>query len=384
MYMRHAEPYDEVLADLCTTLLASLPRADQRTKGVEYLRGLLLASGRKTIRNIAALADGPAAEQSLHHFISDSTWDWVPVRRALTRYLTRRAEPQAWVVRPMVIPKAGTHSVGVGRFFSQSLGQTLNAQQAVGVWAVSDELAGPVGWRLHLSRAWLEDNGRRSRASIPDDVGLESFGDCATNAFLEMAGRAELPVRPVVLDARETDTVSAIGNLRAAGVPVLARIAGSLGLAASDLVLPGYHAGTVPAHQIMAAAKDLRCPVTWTDAGSAAVARTSLAATVRVGVPGDGRPTELLLLGVGDIGRPWPEELWLTDLTTARPATLVRLSRFAERVDRDFTEIADRVGIRDFSGRSFGGWHRHVTLASAAHAVVAVAATTATGMRQVS
>jgi hypothetical protein len=41
-------------------------------------------------------------------------------------------------------------------------------------------------------------------------------------------------------------------------------------------------------------------------------------------------------------------------------------------VDHDLTEIAERVGIRDFSGRSFVGWHRHVTLASAAPAVVAV------------
>jgi hypothetical protein len=53
--------------------------------------------------------------------------------------------------------------------------------------------------------------------------------------------------------------------------------------------------------------------------------------------------------------------------------TLLRLTRLTQRVARDFTEIADRVGIRDFSGRSFVGWHRHVTLASAAHAVIAVA-----------
>jgi syndecan 1 len=47
-------------------------------------------------------------------------------------------------------------------------------------------------------------------------------------------------------------------------------------------------------------------------------------------------------------------------------------------VDEDFDRIADQVGIRDYSGRSFDGWHRHVTLASAAHAVASVAGRSAT------
>ncbi|MEK8170410.1 hypothetical protein NKH77_14715 [Streptomyces sp. M19] len=56
-------------------------------------------------------------------------------------------------------------------------------------------------------------------------------------------------------------------------------------------------------------------------------------------------------------------------MTEAQAASLVRLSKLTRRVDRDFHEVADRLGIRDFTGRSYGGWHRHITLASAAHAV---------------
>ncbi|MEV4442291.1 transposase, partial [Streptomyces sp. NPDC049577] len=76
------ETQDVVLAELCAVLFASLPRSDQRRRGEAYVRGLLGAQGRKSIRNIAALIGGQAAEQSLHHFISSSTWDWSPVRRA--------------------------------------------------------------------------------------------------------------------------------------------------------------------------------------------------------------------------------------------------------------------------------------------------------------
>jgi syndecan 1 len=42
-------------------------------------------------------------------------------------------------------------------------------------------------------------------------------------------------------------------------------------------------------------------------------------------------------------------------------------------VDHDFEAIAKDVGIQDFEGRSFQGWHRHATLASIAHAVRALA-----------
>ncbi|MFF5443307.1 hypothetical protein [Streptomyces achromogenes] len=73
-----------------------------------------------------------------------------------------------------------------------------------------------------------------------------------------------------------------------------------------------------------------------------------------------------------DAGGRGRTQLWLTNMTTAQPALLVRLTRLADKVDADFTDISEGVGMRDFTGRSFGGWHRHITLASAAHAVVAL------------
>jgi hypothetical protein len=369
----HGGPHDVVLTELCSALFASLPRSDQRRKGVEYVRGLLGAEGRKSIRNIAALIGGQATEQSLHHFISDSTWDWAPVRLALAQYLSHIAPPQAWVVRPMVIPKAGEHSVGVGRRFCPDLGQALNAQQAVGVWAASEDISVPINWRLHLSQAWLDDDNRRNRALIPDEVDLESVGDCAVGAYLGTAARRELPTRPVVLDAREMDVAATVRKLRAAGAPLLIRISSTQRLTVSDPNLPGHSSDALPAHQIMGAARDLRRPVTGPRHGTGGGRWTSLAATVRVKAPGEtGGRGELLLLGAGEIGQSWPTELWLTDLTSADPGSLLRMGRLIHRVDRDFTEIADRVGVRDFAGRSFTGWHRHITLASAAHAVAAL------------
>jgi hypothetical protein len=368
----YADSTNAIFTELCSAIFTQLPRSDQRRKAVRYLRGLLGAQGRKTVRNIAAAQGVHATEQNLHHFISDSTWDWVPVRQALARHLARIAPPHAWVVHPMTIPKAGAGSVGVGRRFSAAHGQSFNGQQAVGVWGASDAMSSPFNWRLHLSGPWLDDGPRRSRASIPEEAALETLVDCAVGTYAEMAAGWDVPVRPVVLDARELDPMPIFRTLRATGAPVLARVTAGLRLIAADPALRGYGAEVRSAHHLLGAATGRRRPVAQTRDGP-------VVTTVRVRAPvpvgGSRRATGsegLILLGTGGAGGHWPAELWLTDLTDAQPATVLRLSRLVQRVDRDFAEIADRVGIRDFVGRSFTGWHRHVTLASAAHAVVAL------------
>ncbi|MFE4830175.1 IS701 family transposase [Streptomyces sp. NPDC056672] len=376
---------DVLFAELCSILFTSLTRSDQCRKGMLYLRGLLETQGRKSIRNIAALLGEQASEQNLHHFICDSTWDWTLIRRALANYWVGISPPQAWVVQPMIIPKTGHHSVGVDKHFFPTLGQVLNAQRAIGVWAVSEEMSTPVNWRLHLPQAWLKDDLRRSQVSIPDGVAAETLSECMIEACLETTKRWGLPVRPVVLDIGEAHAATIVERLGATGMPFLARVGGDLRLAVADSILPGHGGKLLPAYQIMSLAKDMRRPVMGKDSGPETARRMSLAATVRVGLslpsaqPGllesghtAGRG-ELVLLGTGKDGGRWPAELWLTNLTSMSPASLLRLSKLTGKVDRDFAEIADRVGIRDFTGRSFSGWHRHVTLASAAHAVVALA-----------
>jgi len=363
---------ETVLTDLCAELFSSLARSDQRRKGEVYVRGLLAAKGRKSIRKLAALSGGRADEQSLHHFVCSSTWDWTTIREALAYYVVHAMPVRAWVIRPMVTPKAGEHSVGVDRSFSADVGHVLNAQQAVGVWAASDELSCPVNWRLHLPAAWTEDSARCSRAAIPADVDVETLGDCAVAAYLQMAESWGLPVHPVVMDARQTDALSAVRRLKASGLPMLIRIDGSQLLVPAYDVLPGRGSAGVPAHRIMSAVRDLRRPVLDPDTGRL----TSLAAVVPVRLPATGVGRELSLLGEWEDNRAAPSALWLTDLTTSDPTTLVRLSRLVRRVDEDFDRIADQVGIRDYLGRSFDGWHRHVTLASVAHAAASFAGRT--------
>ncbi|MET7453913.1 transposase [Streptomyces sp. NPDC005574] len=371
-----------MLEELSSVLFESLPRSDQRRRGMEYVQGLLGVEGRKSIRNISSLFGGEAAEQSLHHFISGSTWDWGPVRRALARHLEEISPARAYVLRPMVIPKAGDSSVGVDRRFDPSRGQMTNAQQAVGVWAVSEEHSTPVNWRLHLSDTWLDDATRRRQASIPESASPETMDQCCVEAYLSLTRDWKLPVRPAVMDAREADVAATVRPLQAAGAQMLLRVSANLRLSAIDPGLPRSATETeMTAHQLMLMARPLRQPVIQRRPGPGGGAvHAGLAATVRVRLPqrASRRPSwsrDLLLLGVGDNGGRWPGELWLTDLTDLHPAQLLRLSRLTRRVERDFAQTAEQVGIRDFSGRSYSGWHRHATLASAAHAVAVLSGT---------
>ena len=45
---------------------------------------------------------------------------------------------------------------------------------------------------------------------------------------------------------------------------------------------------------------------------------------------------------------------------------LVRLGKIRWRVEHDYRELKTGLGLDHFEGRTFTGWHRHVTLVTAA------------------
>ncbi|RSS17551.1 transposase [Streptomyces sp. WAC05458] len=372
---------EAVTRQLSAVLFASLARQDQRRKGEQYLRGLLQAQGRKSIRNIAAHVGGSAVEQGLHHFISSSTWDWMSVRQALATHLTHRETPLAWVVQPISIPKAGEHSVGVHHGLDPRLGP-FRGQRAFGVWHASEELSVPVNWRLHLPGSWVRDDTLRRRADIPATADEQTAEDCAAAAFLTTVDSWGLLARPVVLNTDVGRVQHLLGQFTDAGVPVIARINGASQFTVDDPALPAHIGEALEAQQILASARGLRKPVEWAERnGRLITRRCSLTVAVRVGSTSAGhrrphtadRVRHLVLLGEWRHPQHSTGALWMTNMTSVPAGPLLRLTKLACRVKRELAAAGKDVGLKDYDGRTFRGWHRHVTLASAAHAVTALA-----------
>lgn len=358
----------ERLAGVPLDLFASLPRSDQRLKAEEYVAGLLAAHGRKTLRNVADQFGGEAArKQSVHHFISESSWEWEPVRRGLARHAVELLDPHAWVVRPTVVPKAGGHSVGVAEYFVPTLGRTVNGQQSFGAWLASPAAGVPVNWQLVLPADWVEGTSRRRRSHVPATSRALSPEENAGDVALRAAGSLPGTPLPVVLDAPGLDPLWTGRHFERAGIPLVQRVDERIRLRVDPLALPGHGILPHPAGRIVTSLRRLWRPYAPLPAGG-----RSLSMTLPVVLPevrdGSGREAGAQRLLVAQ----WPEadrsaaQLWLAD-GRMRPTEALRLTRLAEVVDRDDTLATERVGLRDFAGRSFQGWHRHITLASVAY-----------------
>lgn len=356
---RQPMPAEGLLHSLEPELFSSLPRADQRRRGTDYILGLLRTQGRKTTRKMALTLDGSSNGQQLHHFVSSSTWRWSSVRSSLGEILLSRTPVDAWVVRPVLVVKSGLKSVGVRKLQMPGTQQRVNAQQAFGVWAAGPLFASPVTWRLQLTEYWLSEQ-RRAEAGIPPDLRPETGSECAIQACLKLRDRLGLPARPFVLDIAGHDAVESFELACAARLPVLARIPHDTSLLLRDYGSRGLgFTEQYPANRMVAAVTRDAAPGT-----------EPFTHTVPVALP-DRPDLDLLLVAMRSRPGAGLASYWLTNIAPAEPAELRRLCAYAKQVTYALPDALN-IGMHDYVGRSFGGWHRHMTLVSAAHALRAL------------
>jgi SRSO17 transposase len=84
----------------------------------------------------------------------------------------------------------------------------------------------------------------------------------------------------------------------------------------------------------------------------------------------DGSLPECWLLAEWPPGEPEPTDYWLSTLPAdTKLRDLVRLAKIRWRIEHDYRELKDGLGLDHFEGRSWIGWHHHVTLAAVAQAI---------------
>jgi SRSO17 transposase len=401
------------LLDFAAEMFGGLPRKDQRAAGELYVRGLLTDGQRKSMQPMAARLG--TDHQRLQQFITSSTWDYAGVRGNVARDFAASQPVEALVVDDTGFAKDGTASPCVVRQYSGTLGKTANCQVAVSVHLVNEHASCAADWRLFCPESWddaaLEDpvmaaraRWRRERARIPDDVRHKEKWRLALEMLDEMAGpggwgvlsQAGGGARPVVAaDAGYGDNTTFRMELEQRGWRYAVAVKGTTSAHAGDArpvtrslgggpgrpARPAYPQPPVNLRQLALASADQIRQVTWRQGtkatkGNPDALMTSQFLAIRVrpanrDIPrgGDGSLPECWLLAEWPPEADEPTDHWLSNLPACTPiAELVRLAKIRWRIEHDYRELKHGLGLDHFEGRSFTGWHRHVTLAVLAQA----------------
>jgi SRSO17 transposase len=394
----HADGVEGVRADLdgfVGEVFASLARKDQRAKGGLYLQGLMLEGRRKSMQ---PMGDRLGVDyQQLQQFVSSSPWRVEPVRKVLVRKAIGVIGPHAWVVDDTGFVKDGPASPGVARQYSGTLGKVGNVQVGVSVHAVTDDASCPLGWRLFVPESWddvCSDTNehaamvaaRRAKAQIPDTVRNRPKWQLALEMIDELGVWGHRPPL-VVADAGYGATGYFRTGLTERGIAYIVQVKAdtSVHLAHAPFTTPAYSGrGRPPVTSYRSAPAQAKAfaqnigpdgfeQVTWRQ-GSKGVMTSRFAATrvrpANRNLPRnlDGSLPECWLLVEWPTDAAEPSDYWLSTLAPdTATAELARLGKIRWRIEHDYRELKHGLGLDHFEGRTWPGWHHHVTLVTAAH-----------------
>src|SRR6266849_1431782 len=158
-------------------LVSVIGHADRAGPFHDYCTGLVMPGERKSVEPMAAItAPGRTAaqHQSLLHFVGQAAWSddavLTKVRQMVLPQITRDGPIEAWIIDDTGLPKKGQHSVGVSHQYCGQLGKQANCQVAVTLSLANRHASLPVAYRLYLPSAWAEDDDRRAKAGVPEEI----------------------------------------------------------------------------------------------------------------------------------------------------------------------------------------------------------------------
>jgi SRSO17 transposase len=361
-----------------------------------YCTGLMMPSERKSVEPMAAITAPhrtAAQHQSLLHFVGAAKWSdekvLAKVREMVLPAIERHGAVEAWIIDDTGFPKQGQHSVGVARQYCGQLGKQDNCQVAVSLSLANHHASLPVAYRLYLPQDWAADRDRRHKAAVPDAVEFKTKPEIALEQ-LRWACEIGLPRGVALIDAGYGNKsalragITALGLLYAAGIvptttvwapgtaplPAKKKRSGR-GRPAKRLRRDGKH------RPLSVKALALRLPkrvwrtITWREGAAAPLSSRFARLRVRPAHRDEKltapRPPEWLLIEWPK-GEKEPTKYWLSTLPEDIDfAALVDLAKLRWRIERDYQELKQEVGLGHFEGRGWRGFHHHATLCIAAY-----------------
>jgi SRSO17 transposase len=377
-------------------LVSVIGHADRARPLRDYCVGLLMPGERKSVEPIAAVTAPQrtaAQHQSLLHFVGEGRWSdervLAKVRQMVLPAIERHRPIEAWIIDDTGFPKKGKHSVGVARQYCGQLGKQDNCQVAVSLSLANADGSLPVAWRLYLPQAWACDVARRKKAGVPEEIGFRTKPEIALDQ-IRAAHASGVPRGPVLMDAGYGPHSELRSAITALGLPYVAGV-----LSNATVWAPGT--GPLPPKPYTPGrgrpTKRLRRddehrPVTVKELAFGLPPEAWRTIIWREGTnePLRSRFARLRIrIAQRDFDRsePWPEEwlliewpkgekeptkYWLSTLPkTIGFARLVDLAKLRWRIERDYQELKQELGLGHFEGRRWRGFHHHATLCIAAY-----------------
>jgi SRSO17 transposase len=375
-------------AEYVSALALTLEHADRIEPLQDYCRGLMLSADRKSVEPMAALVAprrASAKHQSLHHFVAKAEWsDTALLAEVRRQVLAELGVIEAWIVDDTGYPKKGTHSVGVARQYCGQLGKQDNCQVAVSLSVANERSSLPIGYQLYLPREWAEDAARRRKAEVPAEIRFATKSAIALGQ-LRAARESGVPAGVVLVDAgygNDTDFrlgVSALGLTYAVGIQSSTTVwsAGHEPLPPrrySGHGFPGKRLRRNRTHQpidVKALAHELAARtwrrIEWREGERGALASRFARVRVRAAHRDHSHPEEWLVIE-WPLGETEPTKYLLSTLPESCSfKELVRLIKLRWRIERDYQELKQELGLGHYEGRNWRGFHHHASLSIAAY-----------------
>lgn len=385
----------ERLATYLNRIAQVAGHADRVVPLQSYAKGLLLPIERKSVEPMAArLAPGNVRQmhQSLHHIVAEAAWSDAAllreVRRQVLPTMTRRHALAGWIVDDTGFPKKGTHSVGVTRQYCGQLGKQENCRVAVSVSLATEQASLPVTYGLYLPEVWAQDAERRKKTGVPEEIRFQTKPEIALDQIRWLLAE-QVPRGPVLADAAYGNDHGFRNELEKLQLPYVVGVQSSTTVWPPDTVpllpKPRGATGRPPKllrrdekHQpltvkelaLCLSAADLR-RVSWREGTRGTLHSRFAALRVRVAHRDYERsqphPEQWLLLE-------WPKsekepiKYWLSNLPASLSLRkLVATAKLRWRIESDYEELKQELGLGHFEGRNWRGFHHHAALCIAAY-----------------
>jgi len=390
MDLRGTDESERRFARYVAGLASVIGHADRAGPLRDYCVGLMLPCARKSVEPLAALtAPGRTAaqHQSLLHFVGQAPWSdervLAKVREMVLPEIERQGRIEAWIIDDTGFPKKGRHSVGVARQYCGQLGKQDNCQAAVSLSLANRHASLPVSYRLYLPVEWAEDAARRRQAGVPEEVGFRTKPEIALEQIAACAAGIARGV--VLLDAgygnhtRLRTEIGALGLTYAAGIlsstsvwaagtaPLPAKRWSGRGRRPTRLRRDARHRPVSVKDLALGLPKRAWRRIGWREGSAERLSSRFARLRVRAAHRDEPHGEEWLLIEWPK-GETEPTKYWLStlakDITFER---LVDLAKLRWRIERDYQELKQELGLGHYEGRGWRGFHHHATLCIAAY-----------------